>query len=236
MKNLLVAIALFSSILVQAQNEPAKPAQNQPTAAQVLSIHYARTYQAAMRYNDFSVAKSALLNLLVENPQNDSILYSLSVLYYQMQQYASAALSAQDVLTINPDNIGALEVAAVSYESIGAREKALETYETLYLKTDDFQVLYKMAFLQYDMKKYSESRTNADILLGKKEALELKSVYKMADGTDKEFPIKAALLNLKGLISKEEGDKAAAKGFFEQALAIAPDFQMAKDNLDSLAK
>ena len=75
---LLSVVSSFSSLAQEAQ-----PKQQQLTASQLLSLHYARTYQAAMRYNDFGVAKHALYNILVENPQNDSILYSLSLLYFQ---------------------------------------------------------------------------------------------------------------------------------------------------------
>jgi tetratricopeptide (TPR) repeat protein len=236
MKYWIIVLLLVAGNVSFGQDQPQTPAtgQQQPTAGQVLSMHYARTYQAGIRYNDYNVAKHALINILVENPQNDSILYSLSLLYYQMQNYTSAALTARDVLAMNPDNIGALEIAAVSYDNIGAKDKALETYESLYLKTDDFNTLYKIAFLQYELKNYTESKTNADILLAKKEIEELKAIYNLADGSQKEYPIRVALINLKGLISTEQGDKAAAKSFYEQALQLAPDFQLAKDNLEAL--
>ncbi len=220
----------------QATANPAKQEQQQLTAGQVLTMHYYRTYQAGIRYNDYSIAKHALYNILVENPQNDSILYSLSVLYFQSKQYASAALTAQDVITLNPDNLAAIEIAAVSYESIGALDKALETYESLYLKSDDYETLYKVAFLQYEVKNYAEAKTNADILLGKKEAESLTATFDVAGDQQKEYPIKVALLNLKGLIAKDQGKKEEAKTFFQQALKLAPDFTMAKDSLAELNK
>lgn len=228
--SILVSLVLLSIASI-AQD---KPAQNQPSAGQVLSLHYARTYQAGMRYNDYDIAKHALYNILVENPQNDSIMFSLSLLYFQMQNYASAALTAKDVMTLNPEHLSAMEVAAISYENLGVKDKALETYESLYLKTDDVQTLYKMAFLQYELKSYAESKTNADILLNKKEIAELKAVFDEGDDKQTEYPIKVALLNLKGLIAQAQGDKKTAEALYQQALGISPDFQMAKDNLASL--
>jgi tetratricopeptide (TPR) repeat protein len=236
MKYWIFAFILISSNYAFGQDQKPAEQTQPPSAGQILSMHYARTYQAGIRYNDYSIAKHALYNILVENPQNDSILYSLSLLYFQMQQYASAALTAKDVLTFNPDNLGALEIAAVSYENLGVKDKALETYESLYLKTDDFQTLYKMAFLQYETKSYSEAKTNADILLAKKDAESLTVSFDTTDGQQKEYPIKAALINLKGLIAKEQGKKPEAKALFEQTLKISPDFQMAKDNLAELNK
>ncbi|TRX62068.1 hypothetical protein FNH22_01750 [Fulvivirga sp. M361] len=207
-----------------------------PTTGQVFSAHYARTYQVAIRYNDYDVAKHALYNLLVENPQNDSILYSLSLLYVQNQQYASAVLSANDILSVKPAHTGALEIGGISYENLGLKDKALERYETLYLNTDDFQTLYKIAFLQFDLKKYTECTTNIDILMGKKEAEELKSVYTLENNEQKEFPIKAALLSLKGMVLKEQGDKEGAKKRYNEALALAPDFPLAQEKLKNMDK
>ena len=86
MKFSILATLVLLSVGSFAQDNPA---QNQPTAGQVLSTHYARTYQAGMRYNDYGIAKHALYNILVEYPQNDSILFSLSYLYFQSQNYAS---------------------------------------------------------------------------------------------------------------------------------------------------
>ncbi len=231
---ILLAVISQTSFAQEQTQQQAEP--RQLTTGQIFSLHHARTYQAATRYNDYGVAKQALYDILVENPQNDSILYSLSLLYFQLQSYASAALTARDVIALNPENIAAMEIAAVSYDNIGAKDKALEQYESLYLKTDDFQILYKMAFLQYELKSYTESKTNADILLTKKETDELKAIFNDSEGNQKEYPIKVALLNLKGLIAQAEGDPKTAESFYNQALALAPDFQMAKEGLASLKK
>ena len=236
MKYYILAITLFVSLATFGQAATTEASKKLPTTGQVLSNHYAMTYQAGIRYNDYSVAKHALYNILVEYPQNDSILYSLSLLYFQTKQYASAALTAIDVIALNPNSIGAFEIAAVSFENIGALDKALQSYESLYLKTDDFNALYKMTFIQFDLEKYGECKINVDILLSKKEADELKTTFLASDKTEKEYLIKIPLINLKGLIAEAEGNKPAAKVFFEQALKLAPDFQMAKDNLARVNK
>lgn len=224
-------IALCGGSVVAQEGE-----SQQPTASQLFSSHYARTYQVALRYNDYNVAKHALYNLLVENPQNDSILYSLSLLYVQGQQYASAVLSANDIIAVKPNHTGALEIAAVSYDNLGIKDKALDSYEKLYLNTDDYQILYKMAFLQYDLKKYAEAKTNVDILLGKKETEELKSVYTLADNQQKEFPIKVPLLTLKGMLTNATGDKEGARKLYNEALSLSPDFELATQQLQELDK
>ncbi len=220
--------------LLNAQEQTQQ--QQELTPAQIYYTQQALTYQAAVRWNDYEVAKQALYNMYVANPKNDSILYSLSVLYVQSQQFPSAILTAKDLLVLKPNHPGALEISAVSYENLGLKDKALENYESLYLKTDDYQTLYKIAFLQNDLERYAESLTNVDILLGKKETEEAKTIFATEDNKEKEYPIKVALINLKGMIKNAQGDKAAAKTLFEEALALAPDFVLAKTNLAELNK
>ena len=233
MKYLSTLALLFFATVSFAQEEQ-QP--EQLTASQIFTSHYARAYQAAIRYNDFNVAKHALYNMLVENPQNDSILYSLSLLYIQGQQYASAVLTSNDILAVNANHSGALEISAIGYENLGIKDKALSAYETLYLNTEDYNTLYKMAFLQYDLAKYAESKTNLEILLGKKESEELKSVYTLSDNQQKEYPIKVSLITLKGMINAAEGDKVNAQKHFNEALALAPDFELAKQQMAELEK
>ncbi|MCS7086074.1 MAG: tetratricopeptide repeat protein, partial [Bacteroidia bacterium] len=51
-----------------------------------------------------------------------------------------------------------------------------------------------------------------------------------------EVKFKAAALNVKGVLYKDKGDKASAKKFFEEALKIEPEFELAKNNLEELNK
>lgn len=226
---LLIIIGTSGTNAILAQAQEQKPASDNSA-----TIHYSQIYQRALRYNDISTAKNALYNLVSLYPQNDSLLYSLSVIYFQTQKYASAALVARDVLTLNPNHDGALEVSAVSFEQIGANEQSINAYEQLYLKTDDYQSLYKMAFLQYEMGRLNEALTNADILLNRKETADLTVTFTGANNEPQEYPIKAALYNLKGLIAKSKEEKEKAREYFNQALEIAPEFVLAKENLESL--
>jgi Tfp pilus assembly protein PilF len=70
--------------------------------------------------------------------------------------------------------------------------------------------------------------------MANKEVETLKITYNDATNKAKEYTMKVALLNLKGMIATEQGDKVSAKKFFDSALAIAPDFALAKENLAKL--
>lgn len=189
-------------------------------------------YQNALKFNDVSVAKNALYNMIAINPSDRSLLDSLAYLYFEYQQYASSLLVAREILSKNSNHLPALEIQAVSFENLGLKDQALSAYESLYLKRNNPLTLYKIGMLQFDLKRHNGSKTSLDILLADSTINELKVVLN-DQGTkeQKEIPMKAALHNFQGLNNLELGDKAAAKANFEAALKLAPDYKIAKDNL-----
>jgi tetratricopeptide (TPR) repeat protein len=247
MKQLLVVAAVAVSTFVHAQNKktPAKPADTapakteQPAAAPApvvgdLTQHFYKKYATAIQWNDYDVAKSALYDLIVENPQNDSLILNLAFYYYENQKYASSALVSQELLARNNKNAAALELSAASFEGLGVMDRALQNYESLYLATNNTATLYKMAFIQYQLKRFTECEATADILLAKKDIDAQKVSFTDSKNQAKEYPMKVPVLNLKGMLAQEAGDKVKAKGFYDQVLVLAPDFQAAKENLAKL--
>jgi tetratricopeptide (TPR) repeat protein len=226
----------------KADSKPAPPQaattdtkQNQqPSSGAILTQHFLRKYAMAARWNDYDVAKEALYDLIVENPNNDSIIFTLGYYYYENQKYASSLLIAQDLLQRDPKNISYLELAGAASESLGVYDRALQNYESLYLLTNNVGTLYKISFLQFDLKRFNECQTNTDILMTKAEMDTLKVVFNDAEEKPKEYSMKVSVLNLRGLVAQEMGDKAAARQHFEAALALAHDFIPAKQNLSKL--
>lgn len=189
-------------------------------------------YQNALKFNDVSVAKNAIYNMMAINPSDASLLDSLAYFYFDYQQYPSSLLVARDILAKNSNHLPALEIQAVSFEKLGLYEKALSAYESLYLKRNNPYTLYKIGILQFDLKRHTESKTSLEILLADKAVDELNVVLTEQGAQEqKEIPMKAALHNFQGLNNLELGDKEAAKANFEAALQLAPDYKMAKDNL-----
>ncbi len=193
-----------------------------------------QVYNTAMRYNDVNVAKDALFKLVTLDPQDASLLDSLAYMYYDAQRFASVILVSNDILARNPNHLAAIEMSAISFERLGINERALEKYETLYLKNNDVTTLYKIAYLQYDMKRFNESATSADILLKAQVKDDMKIIYNTAAKTQQEVPIKASVHNLRGLIELEKGNKKEAKVHFENALKLAPEFELAKENIKKI--
>lgn len=212
-------------------------AQPQAQADQKLRTdieHAWKKYNLASSWNDLDVAKDALYDMIVEFPNNDSLIFALGMYYYDNQKYASSALIGQALLNREPKNPRILEMVASSYEGLNLMDRALQHYESLYLATNSIQTLYKMAIIQYQLKKYPESLTNLDILLSNPEVDTVKLIFQDAEKKDKEYAMRVPILNLKGMVYKDQGDKVNAKKSFDEALKIAPDFVFAKQNSEGL--
>jgi Tfp pilus assembly protein PilF len=227
------AAAAFGQSLNQKRNQPTETqAQPAPRPLSPLGQHNARKYATATRWNDVDVARNALYDLILEDPSNDSLIVTLAYMYFDARKYASSLLMAQDLLQRDGKNPIYLELAAVSAQELGISDRALPHYEALYLINNDIVTLYQIAFIQFGLKRLTESQTSVDLILAKPESATTNVVFNDAEGKPKEYPMKVAILNLKGLIALEKGDKAAAKKSFNEALAAAPDFIPAKENLE----
>jgi tetratricopeptide (TPR) repeat protein len=230
MKRLLTLFALVLSVgYTQAQSADST-IQMDPKDKVALNIQDQASYQLAMRYNDPELAKSALYRLIVRNPENLRFQELLGSLYFELGQSTSAALVAMDILEVNDRNIGALEIAAYSLEQVGALDRALPHYESLHLLTGDNFSLYKSAFLQYSLKRYEEALNSTNMLIKNAKSDE-KIGFPKSQTETQEVSIKAAALNLKGMIYLDQGSKSEATSAFQEAIELDPAFDLAKENL-----
>jgi len=218
-----------------AQEEVATQENQENTKSPIYWL-YDGHYRLAIKYNDFAEAKSALYNLILLEPQNDSLRYNLAYAYFDARQYPSTIMVCKDILAFKSNHLGALELSAISFENLGLKDKALPNYEKIYMASSSLNALYKMAFLQYDLKKYAECGVNIDILLAHEQLQDAMIVLTDENNESEEYPMKVAVLNLKGMVNKETGNNAEAKKAYEEALAISPDFELAKSNLAELDK
>ena len=192
-------------------------------------------YQKAQQYNDALMTKQALYDLLVLNNMDSTVMRSLAELYYNNRQFTSSALVGLDFLEKHPGNMIATEIVALSYEQLRLYDKAIEYYQPIWLQTENINILYQIAYLQYSLKRYSESTNNLAIVESKIKA-EDQVQLGTSDGGVQQVPFKAAILNLKALIAIEQGQNDQAKTFLNEALQLAPEFEAAKTSLEGLNK
>lgn len=231
MKKLLVSafVLLLSSTVLVAQEQQADTESNRKR-----NEADQRVYQMALRYNDLPVARMKLYELIERNPTNLRFQELLATLYFDANQFTSAAVAAMDLLEKNDKNVTALEIAGYSLEQIGALDRAMPYFESHYLLTGTLFSLYKTAYMQYSLDRYEEALNSANMLIrDAKSSTEMLNFTK-ADETVQEVSIKAAALNLKGLVYMAENNVEEAQAAFMQSLELAPGFEMAQINMREL--
>ncbi len=211
-------------------------AQNKEVQKSQLYKLYQMKYVFAMKYNDGEVAKDALYNMIAMDPGNDSLKMVLCYYYFERNQNASSLFVSADLLSRNPDNIDALKINAMSYENMGIRDKAIEQYLALNLKTQDIGALFQAAQLQFDLERFNECKTSLDIIIKNPQAKALKLSFAKNENEQQQITMEAAAYNLKGMIEKQQGNKAEAKSLFEKALEVQPEFALASQNLKEVSK
>jgi len=227
---LFMLLMAFCASTTIAQTTDSLAIRLDPNVKKSLNASDQAIYQLALRYNDIEAAKNALYDLIVRNPENTRYPELLASLYFEGRQASSAALVALDVLKVNDKSISSLEIAAYSLEQLGALDKALPHFERLYLLSGDNFSLYKSAFIQYNLKKYQEAMNSVGMLAKNAKADE-KIGFPIADNKTQEVSMKAAALNLKGMVYLDQGSKSEAKAAFEEAIQLEPNFELAKENL-----
>jgi tetratricopeptide (TPR) repeat protein len=228
---MMVAMMMFSATLGFAQDKPAET-----ETVQKRNELDRKIYQLALRYNDLSVARMKLFELIERNPTNTTYQETLTSLYFEAGQYTSAAVSALDVLERNDKSLVALEVAANSLEQLGALDKALPNFERHYLLTNNLFSLYKTAYMQYSLNRQDEAMNSLNMLVKAPKASEEKVGFPKADNSTQEVSLKAAALNLKGMVYMYQKNKPEAIAALNQALEVQRDFELAIENLKEAQK
>ena len=225
---ILAILSLSVSSELKAQNNDVKNTQ--------LYKLFQMKYVFGRKYNDSNVAKDALYSMIAMDPNDDSLKMVLCYYYFEQNQYASSLFVSLDLLSRHPDNEDAMKINAMSYENMGVRDKAIEVYESLYLKTNEVNVLYQAAMLQFELERYNECTASLDIVLKDPQSKALKLNFAKTETEQQEVSLAAAAYNMKGMLEKRQGNKTEAKSLFEKAIELEPEFVLAAQNLKDLGK
>lgn len=209
-------------------------AQEQDVKDSGLYRHYQMKYIFASKYNDEQVAIDALYSIIALDPSDDSVKLRLCYHYFEANQFASSLFISEDLLSINPESIDALRMNAVSYQRMGVMDKAVASYETLYLKTNEIGMLYEASLMQFELERYSECKTNLEIVIKNPQAKVLKVGFVINDNEQQEITLEAASHNAIGMAEKMQGNIEEARNNFNKAIELEPDFVLPKQNLKDL--
>jgi tetratricopeptide (TPR) repeat protein len=223
------AIPVF--IFAQSKNKnAAAPAQvSQPDIDQAV-------YAKAVTFGDYEVARIALFNMIVKHPDSLNYLDSLVTLYFSLGQMPQCILAGLQYLERDTSNLSVMEMVALSYSQLSKNKEALEMYERMYKQTGNIYYAYQTAVQQFYLKRIGECNQMIDLILNNPKSLTEKIAINMDQGSQQQVPVRAAALNMRGIIYKEMNMPDKAKAAFEEALTVMPDFALAKGNLELLNK
>ncbi len=188
----------------------------------------------ALIYGDQSTATNMMYNIIALEGDKSVYKDSLAYLYFNRRSYLSCFLATEDALKNNPNNIELLEMNAFSIESLGAFDKAIESYQKLLISSNNNFHAYKIASLQFELKKFNE----AYVSIKKAESLPDSGIENITFSVNQNYnqpvPLKAAIVYLKGLTELNLDDKAATKVSMQKAIQLFPEFVLAKEVLSNL--
>jgi tetratricopeptide (TPR) repeat protein len=230
---------IFLSTSLFAQKKKQQPIQPIQPAVEVKqentdSLDWV-VYDLAIKNGDFNTAIKAVYYAIARNPENFSYQDSLASLYYVSENYIPAIIVGRKILEQKPDDLKMLEIVASSEIEIGRLKEALEIYEKLQILTGSLSSRYQVAMLQYRLQRYAEGLNSLKALIAIPGAAEEAiRVPAGQQGQVQAVPLKAAALNLQGIIQIEMKEDAAAKESFTKALEVFPQFVMAQNNLQQV--
>lgn len=233
MKYIVFLALSFSSLVVLGQSKPVSKLLIKDTAQYNLEK---AVYKNALKYSDLSVAKTSVYKMMALNPSDKSLRDTLLYLYFNGGSFGQSVLLSREILAETPNSTTVLEIKAVSEQNLGLTKEALDSYEKVYSQTGNIFHLYQMAVLQYQLKRYGECNTNIDLLVKNEKSIAEKVNINIGQNETQEVSMKAAALNIKGVMLLEGKRDEEAKAAFNEALVIQPDFELAKNNLSLTQK
>lgn len=197
-----------------------------------LSPH-ALIYQRASALGDWNSAIYALHQLLLEDPGNRFHEDSLAALYLRTGNRVACLRLSREILSKRPDDLFILQLAGAVSEGDNDLKAALADFEALSQATKAPFYRYKVAGLQFQLGRYGECGSNIESMLTDA-AIDDQAVRVDWAGGGAEIPLRAALLNLRGNLELALNKEMLARKSFREALKIAPDFVLARNNLNAI--
>jgi tetratricopeptide (TPR) repeat protein len=196
----------------------------------------------ALKNKDYATAAFAYNNLLLADTNNLEWKDSLARIYIKSGNYEGGVALGEQVLVKQPKNLKLLELVGIGNGRLIKLDKSLANFNSLFVATNDYTYLYKMAGISYDNENYNMADSLADIMIAKADTSK-KIIVQLPDGSDQIVPLVAACYNMKGAILADLFDKTGnpehvknSIPLFEKAIQIYPDFKFPKLYLQRIAQ
>ena len=221
MKNFITIAIFIFTVSLQAQE------------SKNLLDHYSKYYKQMQSQGDIQGVINALTHLNIIDP-NENRKDTLAVLYMNEGRFIQA-LNTIGVESLDSDSDMAVEVKAISLQSLNEIERALPHYEELFKRKPNPYIAYELADIKIQLNDFLGALKHITFGIANSND----DIYRNYFDTQTQYqvPMRAAFIYLKGLLTfkenKEENiDKAIA--LMDEAIELAPNFNLAKISIDAL--
>ena len=232
---LLLAPFLFAAC---DKSAPAKP--DVPPAPAAGIPMYKAAYALCRQYGDLEAAAPLAYQLAASDTEGTGEWKEeLVKIHFATRRFASC-LKILDDLTAHhggADKLPLLEMAALCHEGLGHKDEATAAWRQLWDKNHSALTAVRLAGLGFETGKLDEAQDLITAGLAATDAGTATLTLPKTRQEMQQIPVKAALHNLKALLilKRDPAAKDAARAELDAALALAPDFELAKRNLAGLS-
>jgi len=221
MKNIITILALLISISAFSQSN------------QELLSHYQKYYKQMQSQSDIQGVINALTHLNILSP-NQARTDTLATLYMNEGRHVEA-LNTIGIEKNEADSDLAVQVKAFSLKAINDIDQSLIHYEELFKRKPNPFIAYELAEMKIRKGDLLGATRNITFGIANSSGDIVRNYYETQQPYS--VPMKAAFIYLKGLVKINEDrenniDETIA--IMEEALAVAPNFNMAKISIDAL--
>ena len=221
MKNIITIIALLISISAFSQSN------------QELLSHYQKYYKQMQSQSDIQGVINALTHLNILSP-NQARTDTLATLYMNEGRHVEA-LNTIGIEKNEADSDLAVQVKAFSLKAINDIDQSLIHYEELFKRKPNPFIAYELAEMKIRKGDLLGATRNITFGIANSNGDIVRNYYETQQPYS--VPMRAAFIYLKGLVKineDRENNIDETIGIMEEALAVAPNFNMAKISIDAL--
>ena len=221
MKNIITTLALLISISAFSQSN------------QELLSHYQKYYKQMQSQSDIQGVINALTHLNILSP-NQARTDTLATLYMNEGRHVEA-LNTIGIEKNEADSDLAVQVKAFSLKAINDIDQSLMHYEELFKRKPNPFIAYELAEMKIRKGDLLGATRNITFGIANSNGDIVRNYYETQQPYS--VPMKAAFIYLKGLVKineDRENNIDETIGIMEEALAVAPNFNMAKISIDAL--
>ncbi len=187
------------------------------------AVHNQARFNLAMILHDQGKTGQAiqqLQHIMQQDPWNDQAAYKLGLFYRQQQQLEKARDWFQKTAQLRPEDAEAYNSLGVTLREMGKPQEALAVLEKGLEKSEPHaHLLNTLGLVHLDLARYDAAT---------------RRFHQAIEQADNDTRILAAAWNNLGLTAEKTGQTETAIQYYDRALRVSPDYDMARGNLSRL--